>query len=700
MLVLVSLLAGCGDDTLHQRKENTTEINSGVAVQGSKDDMQSVVGKKEEIQSTIVMDESVDEGDLVVFWTDTETLFAPGDAELIAVNTQFYQGEQVRIWSRRKDDGVNPITLDIYLYRENGSSELLASDVSTKYRSGWFLDEGGNYYITSGSNIIRLKEDGSELYITSVGGKVSDISELSDGTMIVLLRTDEGKMKVAELEPESGAVTVRNNIALKEDSTQFIGGHGENILVLNKEGVWEFDRLKGAKTCLISFEQYPYEVDSDIRDFRVTEDGSVEILFRNTKEVLQLVNISKTREILVLQGDGHDDVLERFVEMFNKTNSKYYISYQPWDESSDYMDYIQRINIEIGTGSGADILDSSVIDNPLSFLEKGVFENLLPYMKQYGIQEEDYFPAAFSTWRQAEPVYAVSFYTKPWGVQMSFSSLLNEKEINIEILTEALLDYKGEEVFRKTCSNDWVLDYFLSGSESLWGMVDWENKCCDFSGELFPKILQIAKRYGDDGKNNRESLTDWIGAGYYTYETKETLSKQGKILIGWLFDDGCHPTIAVKNSFLINANSKNKEGAWEFLYFLLSEEVQAKIGISLYPVSKNAYDAIVEREIQEGALVTTTKDGNSSVRYKAGVAAYRELNKDDELYKELYNLTQEKADEIKMLLEDMHTTSFTTSPILEIIKEEASSYFAGAKTIEQIVPIIENRVQLYLDEKN
>ena len=40
-----------------------------------------------------------------------------------------------------------------------------------------------------------------------------------------------------------------------------------------------------------------------------------------------------------------------------------------------------------------------------------------------------------------------------------------------------------------------------------------------------------------------------------------------------------------------------------------------------------------------------------------------------------------------------------TVPILEIIQEEAKDYFNGNKSAEEIGKVINNRVQLYLNER-
>ena len=41
----------------------------------------------------------------------------------------------------------------------------------------------------------------------------------------------------------------------------------------------------------------------------------------------------------------------------------------------------------------------------------------------------------------------------------------------------------------------------------------------------------------------------------------------------------------------------------------------------------------------------------------------------------------------------------THSEVRAIISEEADAYFAGAKTVDEVADIIQNRVQLYLKER-
>lgn len=130
---------------------------------------------------------------------------------------------------------------------------------------------------------------------------------------------------------------------------------------------------------------------------------------------------------------------------------------------------------------------------------------------------------------------------------------------------------------------------------------------------------------------------------------------------------------------MLNANAANMDGAWEFVKFLLSEEAQEKLAetaLSSMPVKKSVFEKLMDKEIANGPTEIGMKKAFEGP------------------------ITRERADEIEAFLESARVLPYKTEPILEIIREESRDYFNDSKSIEQVVSIIENRVQLYLDEQN
>ena len=62
--------------------------------------------------------------------------------------------------------------------------------------------------------------------------------------------------------------------------------------------------------------------------------------------------------------------------------------------------------------------------------------------------------------------------------------------------------------------------------------------------------------------------------------------------------------------------------------------------------------------------------------------------------------TQEEIDEILHVMEHVKLSSYSYGEIMQIIYEETESFFAGDRSAQEVEYIIQDRVQLYLDEKD
>ena len=60
--------------------------------------------------------------------------------------------------------------------------------------------------------------------------------------------------------------------------------------------------------------------------------------------------------------------------------------------------------------------------------------------------------------------------------------------------------------------------------------------------------------------------------------------------------------------------------------------------------------------------------------------------------------TKEQLAEVEQLLLIGKITPLRSQVIVDIIVEECDAYFSGDKTMEEVIAVTENRVQLYLNE--
>ena len=638
---------------------------------------------------------------------ETETMFQESIAEESwqLLGTQFYQEKSVQLWAEMSEDKA---TFAVYRCDNDGNRELVSKGVSSEwFRSSWYCCLDGEVLSWSGKEIVKWGKEGQKVYHHHLDGTIWDVCQLQNGKLYLLLDNEErDKMKIVELNTETGQYDEGRSIYVDFNMFQYISGMDKDILLLNGSGLVQYHVKDGSKTELLSFRRTIYKLNqtesdglADPSDFRVTEDGGIEVLRNQILEKLRMVDITDEKKVLILRSLDVTDTLEKAIENFNAENEKYYVVIEKCGEDEASEDFKKLTNIQLVSGKGADIIVGSAVEDETVLIEKGILEDLSPYMAQSGIQREDYFPIAFSCWSVEEKVYGINMYVQPNEPWM-LKELVGEKEgLTISSFVDALIEYDEKAVLWTSWGPEKVLVFLLCGSENLWGMIDWEKRTCDFEGELFRKMLEVSKRYGDDRKNQYTALCGpRRSVPLYYYDEYEELEEEGKVAVGWLFEDGGHVKSNEYQLVAVNQDSPYKEGAWEFIEYLLKEGQSLITYLdSYYPVSKEAFEALIQREIEVGAVEYYMKGDKPGEAYKRGVGDYKKLG--EEAYREKYDITEQDGENIYALLEDARAMPIKNRQILAIIYEEAAAYFTGSKTIEEVIPIIENRVQLYLEER-
>lgn len=639
------------------------------------------------------------------------TLTGDASGNFLCAGTQFHEGEPVQLWVERVTDENRQTALNLYLRKADGSMEMMLEGLDKKYRvTGWYLAEDGNFYIPQSNGVVKMDGSGKVIYENTEVTSVGDICELKDGS-ILLAVFENGVKKIARMDPGTGEITKLENLLLGENSFS-LGAGEKGLYLLDNRGLWLVNLQEQTKEKLISFAGMTYSVSaqnaSSVSDFRVQEGDRIQVLRADgIRENLKLVDVGKDRTVLKIRMADSLALawfFNRVVE-FNQKSDKYYVVVDQCSEEDDVWDFRSMTGVQIATGKGADIImGSAVLGDIQSFLDKGAFEDLKPYMEQSGIREDDYFPMAFDCWRDGDKVYGVQPLIFVNG-GFAMEDFLFGDDPDMEEVLDALFAYEEKAILTRYFTSDMLLEYFLQGSENFWGMIDWEKGDCNFDGELFRKILEVAKRYGNKGEKDVEELAVMRSASnLYSLDMREELEEEGKLVLDFFFDDGCHAR--VENNFVmaVNAGSKNKEGAWEFLSFLLGEEAQAEVKYNEhYPASRAAFLAMAEKEMEEGALKESVRSDGRVSRSVMGCSAqeqraYLEQGLTLEEIAELCRVTQERVDEIIATIEQAKPFPVKVEPILDIICEEAQYYFNGVKSAEEVISIMENRVQLYLKE--
>lgn len=643
---------------------------------------------------------------------------------LKCLGTQFLKEEPVQLWAERYAAGEDS---SIYLWGLDGKRELLAEGISDSFTIGgyeWYLDREGCFYLINmlgETNLLRkLDSQGKELFSIeandSITWRVKDVCQASDGKVYLTISELEREDRLAELDEDTGTVTILEQVDTASENpfrqSFDLGAGMDGPAMCRWTDIREVDPKKGKMTDVLLFNGTSYTTTKSgggevyiIKDFRVVEKGCVEILWSDNSNgnaaFMERLNLETVQRIpIVLCAPVIDYWIKEQIFRFNQENETYYIVTDEFGmgdgtRETEYQealeDYARRISIQVATGKGPDILIGEEVlgGNVADMIDKGVLEDLRPYMEQTGTREEDYFPITFQAWSLGGKIYGIC--PNPYISALEADRNMVGTDPDIKGMVEALLAFQEKAVYLEGVDSRALLRLFLEGSETLWGMVDWEEETCDFSGELFSDMLEAAGRYGDAPNNDCQRIAQKIQ--YYDFYRTTSLSEleeRGLALAGWMFDDGCH-ALAEDMPIAINAGSVHKEGAWEFLCFLLQKEAQESV--MFYPVKRDAFVKWEETWLQriDGLQAVNVGMENRITGEWENVRAYEA--------KDMDFLKTEKIPYFLKMLEGARYLPLHTKPILDIVCEEAEDYFSGSKSAEEVTEVIENRVRLYLNER-
>jgi len=215
-------------------------------------------------------------------------------------------------------------------------------------------------------------------------------------------------------------------------------------------------------------------------------------------------------------------------------------------------------------------------------------------------------------------------------------------------------------------------------------LVDWDSDDSGFQRDLFLKMLYFADQFTPDHLYVfDDNIIDRIQDGqillfsnmmYHYLNHYNLLTYFGESIVypGFPSENGSGNLIASLAVLAINQNSQHKGAAWEFISSMLAEEFQIRdCHLPVFPILKSAHDA----KIKETFKALHDEKG---AFYASGTES------DIQTVIDLINRAE------KIRVHDEH--------ILNIVMEEAGSFFSGAKSAEEAADIAENRIAIYVSE--
>lgn len=403
--------------------------------------------------------------------------------------------------------------------------------------------------------------------------------------------------------------------------------------------------------------------------------------------------------------DETDTELYGNINSFNKASKKYEI------QLTDYKDFeepLTRLNTDITTGNSPDILILTS-DLPLkSYNSKGLIADLYEFIDSDPELKREDFLGSFLKACETEDgklfKTASSFYI---DTLVGKTSIVGEKQ---GMTTEEFMELAESFPDKKLFSGD-DTKRFVFFKLTLYGYseyVDPNTGECRFNSEEFIKLLEFCNRFpnetdgNDSGKNTLFDKETDLYNGNTLFRSDGIISHFGAVrqlehgifgepvtFTGFPGIGGNGAALNLTGSeYMIMSYAANKEGAWAFLKYILSEEYQDRISEEnlMFPVRMSSLEKAAEE----------AKKGN----YDSDKGEYTEpvwvLN--GNIIKLSVNTDVDNRRIFELLDLAVGISWFESSYVYDIITDESTAYFAGQKSAEEVAEIIQNRVQNYLDE--
>ncbi|HKM35195.1 MAG TPA: extracellular solute-binding protein [Lachnospiraceae bacterium] len=613
-------------------------------------------------------------------------------------------------------------TVEQYLvHRSNDGTEISRTPIGQEeaeqdylYANAIFADGAGKVEIVTNSGVLEYDEELNYLRYDNITEEIIDAVLLQDGTLALICYSQDGQViRKVDLKNNEISEPIVVNREIRDVS---YSGKGYHLLISGQAGISGYNIGDSEESEIMNFVNSNADISAIYNLISINNMEFYSRYFGNTDQTTHLSKFTKVDPAdvkdtikLTLGGLLINPEIKSYVVDFNKSNEKYHIQVQDYNLYNTLEDNtlgLASLNADIEAGQVPDIL---IMDSGMpidSYMEKGIFEDLNPYLDgKNGIDRSRYLQNIFDAYTingklyQLVPYFDVSTVIGKSSLVGGYTGWNMDKFM--EVLAETPVETK---VFSNVLRVD-VLNRFLSvsGGEFL----DKEANTCSFNTESFisflhflktlPDLYQDTTDYNDDEWNhmlqqyrNNETLLQMVYMLNFTDcgEWIQGMFGEPITFLGFPSKESSGSAIEAEVSFTISSKSKEKDVAWEFIKYFMEDDYQKTV--TMFPVNLPALQTMSQKAMEKPSY---TDEYGNRVEYENSYW----LGESEIM---LEPMSQEEVDSVMEMLGSLHQTVQNNDAVVSIITEEAAPFFAGEKSAEEVAQMIQSRVQLLLGDKD
>lgn len=389
------------------------------------------------------------------------------------------------------------------------------------------------------------------------------------------------------------------------------------------------------------------------------------------------------------------NVDREMVSRFNLAHSDVQIEVKDYSERGKITDAgIDQLMSEIIAGQIPDIIELGTNTRQLpvrQLAQKGYLENLWPYIENDPDLGRDSLVKA--------PIEAAKING---ALYFSFGSVVINTLVGPERITGKRYSWTVEnleEAFQAMPEDSTIVQYCDTKLDMLYYLfhfnlghwIDWETGKVSFDDEEFRSYLEFVNEFplefdwsdpetvneeiGSRMLSGRQMLTNTNISSPLNVQIMDAAFHEKTAFIGYPTLDGSIGSCFyfADEQFAMSAACQNKEAAWEFIRLpFLCEKSQIDPAI---PVNQEEFDIWLNCERRLEPLT------------------YSSIEID------LHQPTQEEKDRFLDFFNRVDKVVQVNNTVFHIVKDQCGPYFAGDKTLDETINLIQRRVSLYVNEQ-
>lgn len=594
-----------------------------------------------------------------------------------------------RVMVKCSSDGTESARTD-----RDGGFDVSCEDINTNF----CVTADGTVVLYSRSTVYLLDENLVLSGTVSVKkGEIYGITLSKTGGLLCLLSNvsaDDTTCRIAALDMEKKELGQYRRSPVEMMDTFFPGIGDYDLYYSDGYGVFGYDMENETGRKL--FDYALSKSGGDIiplqngNFFGETEGDTGTLVVYQKKEVDE----RSQKKMLTFVTLGNNKEITDIIFQFNKEQSDIEIVIK------DYAGSGERMNADIIAGNVPDIYDLQELP-VMQYVKNGYLEELTPYYEaDESLDVEDLLPSVVEAMETVGGLYYVSDSFDVISLAAKTSDVGTDSGWSYVEMENVLRGKDSNAKFFYIDEKSLLLQMILGCEAS--DFVDMKTGTCSFDSEDFKILLETCNARGvdEDGFHWNKGEAELLRSGevLFRYATsdiddfKETLAAFSENInfIGYPCSDRKGNYVSFTSRLGISSKSDYKEEAWEFLRYLMSKEYQGSIMSMMHlPTRKDCFDLWMEAQMAE-------KDYTNEMGRKIFVNRYT-ADIDGMPYK-VAPLTKEQAVQYVDMVNRAVKPAEWDSHIMEIVLEEAGAYFAGDKSVEDVVNIIQKRVGIYISE--